>query len=88
MPNAGSTRNAWSSLDRNARPTNAPAAITQRVESFSRARVRAYAPSVMSRVNDASGLLNRNISAATGVSAHTAPASRPAPAPNHRLTAA
>src|SRR5208283_4858971 len=32
-----------------------------------------------------SGLLKRNISAATGVSANTAPASRPAPGPNQRL---
>jgi hypothetical protein len=33
-------------------------------------------------------LLYRNISAATGVSASTSPAIRPAPAPNPRLTAA
>ena len=32
--------------------------------------------------------MKRNISAATGVTASTAPASSPAPAPNQRLTAA
>jgi hypothetical protein len=32
--------------------------------------------------------LNRNISTATGVSADTAPAMRPAAGPNHRLTVA
>ncbi len=36
----------------------------------------------------ASGLLNRNISAATGVSASTTPEISPAPAPNRRRTAA
>ena len=45
-----------------------------------------YAPTVIRNVSAASGLLNRNMSAATGVSAHTAPATRPAPAPNHRFT--
>ena len=35
----------------------------------------------------ASGLLKRNISAATGVSASTAPASNAEPAENHRRTA-
>src|SRR5207302_8660585 len=36
----------------------------------------------------ASGLLNRNINAATGVRAMTAPARRLAASPNHRFTAA
>src|ERR1700726_464782 len=36
----------------------------------------------------ASGLLNRNISAGTGVSARAAPASRPAAGPDQRRTAA
>ena len=40
----------------------------------------------MSSTNIASGLLNRNISAATGVSARTEPASNPAGAPNQRRT--
>src|SRR5579875_3237821 len=42
----------------------------------------------MSRVINASGLLNRNISTATGVSASSAPASRAAVAPNQRRTVA
>src|ERR1700761_3203840 len=36
----------------------------------------------------ASGLLKRNMSAATGVVASSAPAASPAPAPNQRLTPA
>ena len=48
----------------------------------------AYAAQVSSRTSSASGLLNRNISAATGVSARTSPAMRPAAGPNHRRTAA
>src|SRR6478609_7511711 len=42
----------------------------------------------MSRTSSASGLLKRNIITATGVSARTAPASRPAVTPNWRLTVA
>src|SRR5512143_4030590 len=37
--NAGITRNAWSILARNAKPTSAPASTSQRVEARSRARV-------------------------------------------------
>ena len=48
----------------------------------------AYAAPVSSRTRRASGLLNRNIRAATGVSASTAPATSPAAAPNQRRTAA
>ena len=47
-------------------------------EAFSIDFMVAQAPSTMSRVSRASGLLNRNISTATGVSARTAPAMRPA----------
>ncbi len=54
----------------------------------SSARVMQYAPNVSTSTSIASGLLNRNISVATGVSASTAPASRPAPAPNQRFTVA
>ncbi len=39
-------------------------------------------------MSSASGLSNRNISAATGVSARAAPASRPAAGPDQRRTAA
>ena len=48
----------------------------------------AYAAAVISRTSSASGLLNRNISTATGVSAITSPASSPAAGPNQRRTAA
>ena len=54
----------------------------------STARITAYAASVMVNTRNASGLLNRNISAATGVSAMSAPAIRPAAGPNQRLTPA
>src|SRR5436309_2689475 len=42
----------------------------------------------MSSTINASGLLNRNISTATGVSASSAPARMPAQWPNQRLTVA
>src|SRR3954452_12278402 len=42
----------------------------------------------MSSVIAASGLLNRNISAATGVRANSTPAPMPAQCPNHRFTVA
>src|SRR5580658_9811322 len=42
----------------------------------------------MSMVSMASGLLNRNMSTATGVRAQTPPAMSPAAGPNHRFTAA
>ena len=47
-----------------------------------------YAASVMRSTSSASGLLNLNISAATGVVAITAPAIRPAAADSLRRTAA
>ena len=87
--NAGSTRNACSILARKPKPTAAPAATNhQRLLSFSHARCMQYAPATSSSTSSASGLLNRNISAATGVSARTAPASSAAPAPLTRRTAA
>ena len=46
----------------------------------------AHAPSAMSRTSSASGLLNRNIRTATGVSAMTAPPISPAAAPKWRFT--
>ena len=48
----------------------------------------AYAPAVSSSTSRASGLLKRNINAEIGVSASTAPASRPAAGVNQRRTAA
>ena len=66
-----------------------PAAINhQRLLSFSQARSTQYAAATSSSTSKASGLLNRNIKAATGVSANTAPASNAAPSPLTRRTAA
>ena len=45
-----------------------------------------YADATSSSVSSASGLLNRNMSAATGVSANTAPAISPPNAPPRRRT--
>src|SRR5690349_3282713 len=50
------------------------------------ARTVQYAATTSSRTSSASGLLYRNITVATGVSASTAPAIRPAPGPLLRLT--
>src|SRR4051812_32553267 len=66
----------------------APAPSSHRVDEFSRARVTQYAAATTSSVIIASGLLNRNISTATGVTASSPPASRPAQCPDHRRTAA
>ena len=52
------------------------------------ARTTQYAATTSSSTSSASGLLYRNINAATGVSASTAPAIRPAAGPLHRRTAA
>ena len=86
--NAGSTRNACIIFARNANPIIVPAASNQRVEPRSTARTTQYAPATISITSSASGLLKRNISAATGVTASTSPANSPAPGPNQRLTAA
>src|SRR6201997_4177110 len=88
IPNAGSTRNACAILVRNPNPSSTPAKTSHRVRSRSIARCMQYAEVVISSTSSASGLLNRNISAAAGVSAGPAPATRPAPGPNHRRTAA
>ena len=85
---AGITRNAWSILARNAKPTSVPASTIQRVAPRSSARVSAYAAATSRRTSSASGLLNRNMSAATGVSARTAPATSPASLPATRATVA
>jgi hypothetical protein len=52
------------------------------------ARTVQYAAAVINSTITASGLLNRNIKAATGVSASTAPASNPVRGPPMRATAA
>ncbi len=75
-------------LVRKAKPTATPAQTSHWVRAPSRARSTQYTVTVSSRVSSASGLLKRNINAATGVSAKTAPLSSPAPGPNWRRTAA
>ena len=88
-PSAGSTRNACSSLARNAKPIAAPDNAIQRVEcALCSARTTQYPAATSSSTSRASGLLNRNINAATGVSASAEPASRPAAGPLVRRTAA
>src|ERR1700758_1618760 len=69
------------------RPPTA-ASTSHRVLSRSIARCTAYPAAVISSTSSASGLLNRNMSAAAGVSASTAPAISPASGPNQRRTAA
>ncbi len=86
-PNAGTTRSAWSILARKPNPTVEKATTNHQVLPRSSARIMAYAPTTRSSTSSASGLLNRNISAATGVSASTAPASRADAAENQRRTA-
>src|ERR1700722_14942841 len=86
--NAGSTGNACIIFARNAKPIIVPAASSHRVEPRSTARTTQYAPATISITSSASGLLKRNINAATGVAASSSPDSSPAPAPNQRLTAA
>src|ERR1700677_2268724 len=86
--NAGSSRIACISFARNAKPIIVLAARIHRVDPRSTARTRQYAPPTTSITSNASGLLKRNINAATGVTASSSPASNPAPAPNQRLTAA
>src|ERR1700677_1615156 len=86
--NPGATRKACSILARNANPSSSPHRNSHRLRPFSTARTSAYAANVISSTSSASGLLNRNISAATGVSASTAPAISPATGPDQRRTAA
>ena len=74
-------------MARKPKPSKSPANTSQRVRSRSIARCTQYANAVISSTSSASGLLNRKISAADGVSASTSPATSPAPGPNHRLTA-
>jgi hypothetical protein len=58
------------------------------VPPFSTARCVAYAAPISTSTSRASGLLNRNINTATGVSASTAPAISLAPGPATRRAAA
>src|ERR1700727_1008587 len=87
-PNPANTRNACAILVRKAKPSSSPAKTSHRVRSRSSARWTAYPAAVISSTRSASGLLNRKMRAAAGVSARTAPAMRPADGPNQRRTAA
>ena len=71
---------------RNPKPISAPASTIQRRRPSSMPRIVVYAARAISSVSIASGLLNRNMSAATGVVAITAPASRAANAEKRRRT--
>ncbi len=73
---------------RKPKPTSTPVSTIHRVLAVSTARTVAYAAATSRNTSSASGLLNRNISVATGVSASTAPASRPAAGPYQRRTVA
>jgi hypothetical protein len=73
-------------LARKPKPTKTPAQSSHLVRPVSIAREVAHAPAIISSTSSASGLLKRNISTATGVSASTAPAIRPAAGPNQRFT--
>src|SRR5690348_4958461 len=84
----GTIRNACSIFVRNANPTTTPTKAIQRVLAVSMARTMQYAAATSSSTSSASGLLNRNISVATGVSASAAPAIRPATGPLVRRTVA
>ncbi len=87
-PRPGTIRNACNIFVRNAKPMTQPANAIQRVLAVSVARTMQYAAATSRRTSNASGLLNRNISAATGVRASTAPAIRPAAGPLVRRTVA
>lgn len=85
---AGRIRKAARVLVRKARPNIAPVSSSHRVPAVSIARTSPYAASVSSSTSSASGLLKRNISAATGVSASAVPASRPPSGEKRRRTVA
>ena len=84
----GTTSITWSCLVRKPNPTNIPVINSHLVFPDSTPRNIAQTAAIISSTSNASGLLNRNISAATGVSASTSPASNPAAAPNRRTTTA
>ncbi len=69
-------------------PRKTPASANQRIDPCSSERTVAHAASAMRSVSSASGLLKRNISTATGVSASTSPPTSPATAPKWRFTVA
>ena len=74
---AGTISITCSCLVRNPNPTNTPVRISQRHRPSSTAFISDQTAAIISRISSASGLSKRNISAATGVSASTAPARIP-----------
>src|ERR1700687_4447290 len=84
---AGATINPSSILARNAKPNATPAHNSHFGLAFCNARTVQYAATVINSTITASGLLKRNINAATGVNASTVPASNPVRGPLIRATA-
>ena len=79
VPNtAGATSNTCSCLAKNPKPRKMPAAAIHRTLPSSRAFVVDQNAETISNTSMASGLLNLNISAATGVNASVNPATSPA----------
>ncbi|SKS10820.1 Uncharacterised protein [Mycobacteroides abscessus subsp. abscessus] len=73
---------------RNPSPTNTPTSSIHRVRPSSTARIIAHTAAIIKNTSRASGLLKRNINTATGVTASSKPASRPAGCPKYRRTVA
>jgi hypothetical protein len=83
---AGTTRNAWSIFVLKANPTRTAERRRNRVLPFSTAFQIAQAAARQRNVRNASGLLNRNMSTATGVSANATAAMWAAMSPAQRRT--
>src|SRR5690349_22010962 len=83
---AGSTRNACSIFVLNAKPTSTPERTSMRVRPVSTADHSAHAAARQRNVRNASGLLYRNMSTATGVSANAIAARCAAASPAHLRT--
>src|SRR5664280_1286707 len=83
-PNAGSTINASSVLVRKAKPTREAQSTSRLVFAVSRADHNAHAAATRRKVNNASGLLSRNISVAIGVTARATAPKIAAPSPTQR----
>ena len=80
-PNAGTLSTASPLLVRNPNPNATPAPTSHQVRPCSSARVTQYAATTTSSTMNASGLSNRKMRTAAGVSAIAAPAISPAAAP-------
>lgn len=84
----GTTSSTCNCLARNPNPINPPVSSNQRQRPSATARVIAHAAPIIRNTSSASGLLNRNISTATGVTARAVPAINPAAGPNDLRTVA